>query len=99
MLGMIRDTLNAQSTPQVALQVTPQVKEIIQRFDGLLAFCVEPQSRQALQAFCQLSDREHFRKQVLRPLIESGILSLTLPDKPNSSKQHYVLSEVGKTLL
>ncbi len=99
MLGMIRETLEAQATPQVNPQVNPQVKEIIKRFDGLLAFCSEPQSRQALQSFCQLTDREHFRKQVLRPLLESGILSLTLPEKPNSPKQHYVLSEVGKTLL
>lgn len=99
MLGMIRDTLEAHATPQVSPQDTPQVKEIIKRFDGLLAFCLEPQSRQALQSFCQLTDREHFRKQVLRPLLESGILLLTLPEKPNSPKQHYVLSEVGKTLL
>jgi Fic family protein len=99
MLGMIRDTLEAQLTPQDTLQDAPQVKEIMSRFSGLLAFCSEPKSRKSLQAFCQLSDREHFRKQVLRPLIEAGLLLLTLPDKPNSPKQLYVLSEIGKGLL
>lgn len=37
-----------------------------------------------------LKDREHFRLEILMPLIESGLLALTLPDKPNSPKQKYV---------
>ena len=32
---------------------------------------------------------EHFRINILRPLIESGDLLLTIPDKPTSPKQEY----------
>jgi ATP-dependent DNA helicase RecG len=37
-----------------------------------------------------LKDREHFRLTILLPLIERGLLTPTLPDKPNSPKQKYV---------
>lgn len=37
-----------------------------------------------------LSHREHFRHKILLPLIEQGLLTLTIPDKPNSSKQKYI---------
>jgi len=35
----------------------------------------------------------------LRQLLRSGLVELTLPDKPNSRLQQYRLTEAGKTLL
>ncbi|MFZ4616717.1 MAG: Fic family protein [Rectinemataceae bacterium] len=37
-----------------------------------------------------LKHREHFRLDILQPLIEGGLLDLTIPDKPKSPKQNYV---------
>jgi ATP-dependent DNA helicase RecG len=37
-----------------------------------------------------MKDREHFRSEVLQPLLEKGLLLMTNPDKPNSSKQRYI---------
>ena len=45
------------------------------------------------------SDRTKFRNQVLKPLLEDGLLGLTVPDKPTSSLQKYRLTEKGKALL
>lgn len=36
-----------------------------------------------------LKDREYFRRKILNPLIDEGILKLTIPDKPRSPKQKY----------
>jgi ATP-dependent DNA helicase RecG len=44
------------------------------------------------------TDRTKFRNQVLRPLLEDGLIEMTIPDKPTSSKQKYRLTEAGKTL-
>ena len=45
------------------------------------------------------SDRTKFRHQVLRPLLEAGLLEMTVPDKPRSSKQKYRLTDRGRDLL
>ena len=45
------------------------------------------------------SDRTKFRNQVLKPLLEDGLLELTKLDKPTSSLQKYRLTEKGKALL
>jgi hypothetical protein len=42
------------------------------------------------------SDRTKFRNQVLRPLLDAGLIEMTIPDKPISSKQKYWLTGKGK---
>ncbi|MDY0136971.1 MAG: Fic family protein [Thiomicrospira sp.] len=100
MLTIIKQTLREQLTvtPQATPQVTPQaeqpiVHEILQQQPGLVDYCQTPRTRTELQAFCGLKDREHFRKSVLKPLLEAGWLQMTLPDKPNSPKQKYFCAE------
>ena len=40
-----------------------------------------------------LKDREHFRRDILKPLIDQGLLRYTIPDKPTSRMQKYVTVE------
>jgi len=97
MLTVIDTTLTEQlnTTPQAAPQVTPQaVIDVLQKHPDLVTFCQMPRSRVELQAFCNLKDREHFRKTVLKPLLEAGWLIQTLPDKPNSPKQKYICEKL-----
>ena len=56
----------------------------------LLQYCTVERSRDEMQAFLGLSSRAHFKKAYLRPLLESGQLQMTLPDKPQSRNQKYV---------
>lgn len=37
-----------------------------------------------------LSDRKHFRNLYLQPLLDAGLLAMTLPDKPTSRYQKCV---------
>jgi len=57
--------------------------------EAILQYCIEPKSRAEIQEHLGLKNRDHFRKEILLPLIESGQLLMTLPDKPTSSKQKY----------
>lgn len=66
-------------------QVTPQVK--IQK---LLFFCSEPRSRDEMMKEIGIKDRNHFSENYLNPLLKTGKLRRTIPDKPRSSKQKYV---------
>ncbi|MFC1462308.1 ATP-binding protein [Verrucomicrobiota bacterium] len=45
------------------------------------------------------SDRTKFRHQVLKPILEAGLIEMTIPDKPRSSKQKYRLTDKGRRAL
>jgi ATP-dependent DNA helicase RecG len=45
-----------------------------------------------------MSDRTKFRNHVLTPLLDAGLIEMTIPDKPRSSLQKYRLTEKGKQL-
>lgn len=50
-------------------------------------------------AITERSDRSKFRDQVLSPLLIAGMIEMTIPDKPRSSKQQYHLTDVGRRWL
>ena len=59
-------------------------------FSELMDYLEQPRSRQEIQEFCGLKSRDHLRNKVLVPLIEAKKIDLTIPEKPQSSKQKYV---------
>lgn len=56
----------------------------------LIDFCSVPRSRSEMMEFLGLSGRRSFGDHYLKPLLASGKLSMTIPDKPNSKNQKYV---------
>ena len=89
MLTIIRDTLNEILTEQVAEQVTEQVVGKV-TVEKLMQYCRIPRSRKEIQDFCGFRSREYFRDKILKPLLQTGKLRMTLPDKPNSRSQKYI---------
>ncbi|MEW6367745.1 MAG: Fic family protein [Acidobacteriota bacterium] len=77
-----------RTTPQVAAQVV-----------AILQASRQAVSAEALQRAAGLSDRVHFLRSYLRPLLARGWLERTIPDKPRSSRQHYRLTEAGRAVL
>ena len=53
-------------------------------------FLQVPKTRKEIQELCGYKSRDYLSKVILKPLIEIGKIKLTIPDKPNSSKQQYV---------
>ena len=52
--------------------------------------------RRELQEAMSLKDDEHFRKAYLLPALAGGVIEMSHPDKPTSSKQRYRLTPLGK---
>ena len=77
-----------QVTGQVAGQVTSQVVGQVLLSD-LIDYCKLPRKRAELQDYCGLSGRSNFREKYLKPLLKSGLIKMTIPDKPNSKNQKY----------
>jgi predicted transcriptional regulator len=50
-------------------------------------------------AVTERTDRTKFRNQVLTPLIDAGLVEMTIPDKPRSSKQKYRLTAKGRQVV
>lgn len=80
------EKVGPQGTTQVATQVTTQVTTQA----TILAFCKEPQSKAEIMEHCGYKNAKNFTQLHLRPLIESGQLQMTIPDKPRSRNQKYV---------
>lgn len=57
--------------------------------DSVVQFCCIPRTREELITFTGKS-RTYTMAQIVQPLIDSGRLKLTLPEKPKSSKQKFV---------
>ena len=68
---------------------TTQVTTQELRIKQLLDFCCEPRTRDEMQQFVGIVNREHFRKAILKPLLDSEEIKMTIPDKPNSRNQKY----------
>lgn len=61
--------------------------------------CLTDKAIGELMAIVGRSNRTKFRDQVLKPLLEAGLIEMTIPDKPRSSKQRYRLTAKGRDLL
>jgi ATP-dependent DNA helicase RecG len=58
--------------------------------DRLVDFCSESRTREEMQNYMGISSKTSFRRIFLKPLLKSGKLKMTLPDKPNSGNQKYI---------
>lgn len=81
-----------QVTPHVAPHVTSQVERLLRVVKGEV-------DRDALQQAIGLKARKNFRQLYLAPAIDAGLIEMTIPDKPRSSKQKYRLTEKGWKVL
>lgn len=72
-------------TPKIAPE-SPQ-DEMAEK---ILSFCASPRSKKEIADYGGDKNAKSFAARYLKPLLESGQLQMTLPDKPNSSKQKYV---------
>lgn len=69
-------------------QVTEQVKNLLLVID-------KPYSTNELMERLGLTHREYFRTEYIQKSLELGLIEMTIPDKPNSSKQKYRLTQKG----
>lgn len=55
--------------------------------------------RREIQGRLGLSDGKHFREHYQQPSVSLGLVEMTNPDKPRSSRQKHRLTAVGRALL
>jgi ATP-dependent DNA helicase RecG len=95
-------SVTGEATEQVAVQVAVEVTEQVPPLVHLSAvqwIIVEhadtPRTLQELLDATGYKQRPYFKARHLAPLLAGGVLRMTVPDKPTSSRQQYVLTETG----
>lgn len=58
--------------------------------EKIIEFCKEPRSLAEIMAYLGYKDRVKFKKKYINPLLNNG-LTMTIPDKPNSRNQKYIV--------
>lgn len=58
----------------------------------------DPSTIKVLAEALKWNDTTELRRKFINPLIELGYITMTMPDKPTSSKQEYKLTKVGNSL-
>jgi ATP-dependent DNA helicase RecG len=78
-------------------EVVPSLSQVCPMLDSrnmpiaeqILVFCSEPHSLQEIMEVVNQTNRSRFKKNIINPLLVAGVLSMTIPDKPNSPLQQY----------
>lgn len=66
-------------------------KNAIDKAKILISFCETPKSKQEMMEKINLVGLRNFREKYLKPLLEANLLAMTIPDKPTSRNQKYVM--------
>jgi ATP-dependent DNA helicase RecG len=85
----------APSWHQVGTKSAPSWNQIM----SILEFCIKPKTIQEIMQKEEWKDRTKFRNKYIKPFLDLKLLSMTIPDKPNSSKQQYQITERGEVFL
>ena len=70
---------------------TLQVRNLIRFLDG-------ERTRAEILHLLGLKDRTNLAKEYVQPALTAGLIEMTIPDKPRSSKQRYRLTDKGREL-
>jgi ATP-dependent DNA helicase RecG len=98
--GVVTVTFRAAVVPQAPGRHQAGTKSALSRHQvQVLEIAELSKSLSELMEPSGRTDRTKFRDQVLRPLLDAGLLEMTIPDKPRSSKQQYRTTAAGRELL
>jgi ATP-dependent DNA helicase RecG len=90
-------------TTPLAPPIREEHFEPIRKLDDMdlkiLSLCEVPCPMRELLQETGYATRMHFRNRYIVPLLERGLIEMTVPDKPNSSNQKYVVTPAGMQIL
>lgn len=70
--------------------VTKSVTKLTETVNDIIAFCSTPRSMTEIMEHIGFKHRYNVKHRYIDPLIDSGVLMMTIPDKPNSRNQKYI---------
>jgi hypothetical protein len=77
--------------PEVTPEVTPEIARMLTVLEGEM-------NRTEIMEALGLKDERHFREHYQQSAVAAGLVEMTIPDKPKSSKQRYRLTALGEAV-
>ncbi len=77
-----------KEAPESEISVTPAHTP-----ENLLEFCATPRSRQEIADWLGLKTVSHAMKKYIAPLVEEGLLVMSIPQKPKSAMQKFTAAD------
>lgn len=84
--------------PDLSTEQVPPLTELSAIHWKVIELCDAPRRLSEILLALGATSRGYFKKHHLNPLIQSGIVAMTNPEKPRASNQKYVITEVGAQL-
>lgn len=75
----------SNKAPVEALDKAP-----VETLDKIIIYCEEPKTAIQIMNYLGYKNIKRFRRDYIKPLVEKGILKMTIPDKPTSRNQKYI---------
>jgi len=82
----------SENTP-VSTPVDTQVNTPDSKENSILTFCLTPKSKAEIAAHIGLTDLKYLKRAYLAPMVKKGLLQLTIPEKPTSRNQKYIVKK------
>ncbi|MBI5444878.1 MAG: DUF4062 domain-containing protein [Deltaproteobacteria bacterium] len=92
-VGCFIQTLWRPGTGEVTGEATPEVTPEVGQ---MLAVLTGEMSRTEIMTALGLKDEKHFREHYQQAAVALGLIEMTIPDRPRSSRQKYRLTEKGR---
>ncbi|MFZ5759851.1 MAG: Fic family protein [Thermodesulfobacteriota bacterium] len=89
--GKAFEAVGGKITPEVGTRLGLSRHQV-----EILRNCASEKAIGELMDLIGRANRTKFRDQVLRPLLDAGLVEMTIPNKPTSSRQKYRLTGKGK---
>ena len=78
------------NTTEASTEAETEVRLKPELLTRLLEYCKIPRSRAQMQDFCEFKSEKYFREHIIKPMLDEGLISRTIPEKPKSPNQKYV---------
>ena len=80
-------TQNKQQLKKAQDKAQDKAPDIIKE---IILYCKTPKTAIQIMEHLEYKNIKRFRRDYIKPLVQKGILKMTIPDKPTSKNQKYI---------
>ena len=84
---------NAASTATPSLSQVKKQLSAAANAKNLVDFCRVPRTRAEIRAYLGIASAQYALQRYLEPLVRSGAIRMTIPDKPRSHRQQFIAAD------